>query len=102
MAGVLLPSAGNVKVDGIDAADDPAAVRALVGLMPEVPGLYERMSARSYLDHFGAIYDLDASLRTRRIGELLELFGLADAGGRWLGAYSLGMQQKVALIRATL
>src|SRR5438094_10053140 len=68
MAGVLLPSAGNVKVDGIDAADDPAAVRALVGLMPEVPGLYERMSARSYLDHFGAIYYLEPALRTRRIG----------------------------------
>ena len=42
MAGVLGPTAGTVKVDGIDAADDPAAVRARVGLMPEVPGLYER------------------------------------------------------------
>src|SRR5213080_3427154 len=102
MAGVLLPSAGMVRVDGIDAADDPAGVRALVGLMPEVPGLYERMSARSYLDHFGAIYDLEPSLRTRRIGELLELFELADAGDRWLGTYSKGMRQKVALIRATL
>jgi len=102
MAGVLLPSAGTVKVDGIDAADDPAAVRALVGLMPEVPGLYERMSARAYLDHFGAIYDLEPSLRTRRIAELLELFELADAGDRWLGTFSKGMRQKVALIRATL
>ncbi len=47
MAGVLVPTAGRVSVDGIDAADDPAAVRAKVGLMPEVPGLYERMSAPS-------------------------------------------------------
>jgi len=68
MAGVLLPSGGMVKVDGIDAADDPAAVRARVGLMPEVPGLYE----------------------------------LTDAGDRWLGTFSKGMRQKVALIRATL
>jgi ABC-2 type transport system ATP-binding protein len=102
MAGVLLPSAGSVKVDGIDAADDPAAVRARVGLMPEVPGLYERMSARAYLDHFGAIYDLEPALRRRRIEELLEIFELADAGDRWLGTYSKGMRQKVALIRATL
>ena len=102
MAGVLLPSAGTVTVDGIDAADDPAAVRAKVGLMPEVPGLYERMSVRAYLDYFGAIYDVDPALRRKRIEHLLEIFELTDAGDRWLGTYSKGMRQKVALIRATL
>jgi len=102
MAGVLVPSAGEVRVDGIDASDDPAGVRARVGLMPEVPGLYERMSARAYLDYFGAIYDIEPSVRGRRIGELLELFELSDAGDRWLGTFSKGMRQKVALIRATL
>ena len=102
MAGVLMPSAGTVTVDGIDAAEDPAAVRAKVGLMPEVPGLYERMSVRSYLDYFGAIYDLEPELRRRRIDQLLDLFELAEAGDRWLGTFSKGMRQKVALIRATL
>ena len=102
MAGVLMPSAGTVRVDGIDAADDPTAVRAKVGLMPEVPGLYERMSARAYLDHFGAIYDIAPEIRKQRITELLEIFELTDAGDRWLGTFSKGMRQKVALIRATL
>src|SRR5256714_9108693 len=102
MAGVLLPSGGMVKVDGIDAADDPAAVRARVGLMPEVPGLYERMSVRAYLDYFGAIYDIEPGVRRSRIDELLEIFELTDAGDRWLGTFSKGMRQKVALIRATL
>jgi ABC-2 type transport system ATP-binding protein len=102
MAGVLLPTSGTVKVDGIDANEDPTAVRARVGLMPEVPGLYERMSARAYLDYFGTIYDLEPNARRRRIEELLELFELSDAGDRWLGTFSKGMRQKVALIRATL
>jgi len=102
MAGVLAPSSGSVRVDGIDSAVDPAAVRAKVGLMPELPGLYERMSARAYLDYFGAIYDLAPALREKRISELLDLFDLADAGDRWLGTFSKGMRQKVALIRATL
>src|SRR5207248_7497785 len=102
MAGVLAPSAGTVHVDGIDSAEDPSAVRARVGLMPELPGLYERMSARTYLDYFGSIYDLPAQIRTRRIESLLELFELSDAADRWLGSYSKGMRQKVALIRATL
>jgi ABC-2 type transport system ATP-binding protein len=127
MAGVLTPTAGTVRVDGIDSADDPPAVRARVGLMPEVPGLYERMTVRAYLDHFGAIYDIDPSTRKRRIDDLLEIFELTDAGDRWLGTFSKGriddlleifeltdagdrwlgtfskgMRQKVALIRATL
>src|SRR6184192_3869497 len=102
MAGVLAPSAGTVRVDGIDAASEPAAVRARVGLMPELPGLYERMSARAYLDYFGAIYEMAPDVRKRRIDELLDLFKLTDAGDRWLGTFSKGMRQKVALIRATL
>jgi ABC-2 type transport system ATP-binding protein len=70
--------------------------------MPELPGLYERMSARAYLDYFGAIYDLAPSARRERIESLLEMFDLRDAGDRWLGTFSKGMRQKVALIRATL
>ena len=102
MAGVLTPTAGTVRVDGVDSAENPAGVRARVGLMPEVPGLYERMSARAYLEHFGAIYDIEPSTRKRRIDDLLDIFELTDAGDRWLGTFSKGMRQKVALIRATL
>jgi len=102
MAGVIRPTAGRVSVAGLDVAIDPDAARARVGLMPEVPGLYERMSARAYLDHFGAIYDVPAGERRQRIERLLDLFELSDAGDRWMGTYSKGMRQKVALIRATL
>src|SRR5437870_11924837 len=102
MAGVLTPTAGIVRVDGVDAAAEAAAVRERVGLMPELPGLYERMSARTYLDYFGSIYDLPAQTRTRRIESVLALFELSDPADRWLGSYSNGMRQKVALIRATL
>src|SRR5205823_13422460 len=87
---------------GFESAAAPAAVSARTGHMPEVPGLYDRMSARAYLDHFRAIYDIEPGLRRRRISELLETFELADAGDRWLGTFSKGMRQKVALIRATL
>ena len=102
LSGLLLPSSGRVVVDGHDSAVDPDAVRAQVGLVPEVPGLYDRMSARGYLDFFGRVYGLDAATRTSRIERLLELFDLVEAGGRWLGTFSKGMRQKVALIRATL
>jgi ABC-2 type transport system ATP-binding protein len=102
MSGLLKPSAGRVVVGGIDSLADPDAVRAQVGLVPEVPGLYDRMSARAYLDYFGRVYELDRATRSERIGSLLELFGLADAAERWLGTFSKGMRQKIALVRATM
>src|ERR1700716_2793679 len=82
MAGVLQPTSGTVRVDGIDATEDPAAVRARVGLMPEVPGLYERMPARVFLYFCAAFSALGPTARSRRIEELLELFELSDAGDR--------------------
>jgi ABC-2 type transport system ATP-binding protein len=102
LSGLLQPTAGVVRVGGIDSREDPDAVRAQVGLVPEVPGLYDRMSARAYLDYFGRVHELDAPTRARRIADLLDRFGLTAAGDRWLGTFSKGMRQKVALIRATL
>lgn len=101
-SGLLRPTTGRILVDGIDTRQDADSARARVGLVPEVPGLYERMSARDYLDYFAQVQGVDASTRSRAIPALLELFGVAQAGNRWLGTFSKGMRQKVALIRATL
>ena len=102
LAGVLKPTAGTVTIGGISVADDAEAVRAQVGLLSEVPGLYERMTAPEYLDFFGRAQGMDARTRRRRIDELLDLFGLAPRSGVWMGSFSKGMRQKVALVRATL
>jgi ABC-2 type transport system ATP-binding protein len=102
LAGILQPSVGTVRVGGISVADDAEAVRAQVGLLSEVPGLYERMTAPEYLDFFGRVQGMDPATRRRRIDDLLELFGLQPRSDVWMGSFSKGMRQKVALVRATL
>ena len=102
LAGVLRPSTGTVRIGGISVADDAEAVRAQVGLLSEVPGLYERMTAPDYLDFFGRVQGIDAVTRKARIDELLGIFGLHPRSGAWMGSFSKGMRQKVALVRATL
>ncbi len=102
LAGVIRPTSGRVMVGGISVADDPEAVRAQVGLLSELPGLYERMTAPDYLDFFGRIHGMPEDVRGRRIAEMLDLFGLEPRADVWLGSYSKGMRQKVALVRATL
>jgi ABC-2 type transport system ATP-binding protein len=102
LSGVLAPSGGTVTIGGVSVVEDPERVRAQVGLLSELPGLYERMTAPAYLDFFGRVHGMDAAVRRRRIAELLELFGLDRRADAWMGSFSKGMRQKVALIRATL
>jgi ABC-2 type transport system ATP-binding protein len=102
IAGVLVPSQGSVSIGGISVADDPERVRAQVGLLSEVPGLYERMTAPQYLDFFGQVYGMSEVARRDRIAELLTMFGLDRRTDVWMGSFSKGMRQKMALIRATL
>jgi ABC-2 type transport system ATP-binding protein len=102
LAGLVAPTSGEATVAGIDVRANPTAVRLRTGLVTDVPGLYERMTARAYLDFFGSIYGLDAANRKARIEELLTVFDLRQHANQRLGGYSKGMQQKMALIRALL
>jgi ABC-2 type transport system ATP-binding protein len=102
LAGLIAPSDGQATVAGCDVRGDPAGVRARVGLVTDLPGLYEQMTAPAYLDFFGGVYGLPADARRRRIDELLGFFDLAAHRRERMAGFSKGMKQKVALARALL
>ncbi len=102
LAGLLAPTEGDATVAGYDIRREADAVRACVGLVTDVPGLFEQMKAPAYLDFFGSIYSLSSSERTRRIDELLEFFDLATHRNEKMAGFSKGMKQKVALARALI
>lgn len=102
LAGLVAPTAGEASVAGYDVRRDPTGVRARVGLVTDTPGLYEQMSARAYLDFYGALYGLSTGRRARRIEELLALFDLSGNQSERMVGFSKGMKQKIALARALL
>src|SRR5437667_9044517 len=102
LSGLLAPTEGNATVAGYDIRREPDAVRACVGLVTDVPGLFEQMKAPAYLDFFGSIYGLPTPERTRRIDELLEFFDLTTHRNEKMVGFSKGMKQKVALARALI
>ena len=102
LASILRPSSGEARIAGYDVRQHPADVRRSVGLLTEHHGLYTRMRPEEYLLFFGRIYGLSHAETGRRIGRLLEQFGLAEARDLRLGEYSKGMRQKLALARALL
>jgi ABC-2 type transport system ATP-binding protein len=102
LAGLLAPSEGEAKVAGYDIRREADAVRANVGLVTDVPGLFEQMKVTPYLDFFGGIYGIPTDERKRRIDELLAFFELTDHRNEKMVGFSKGMKQKVALARALI
>ncbi|HEY8796924.1 MAG TPA: ABC transporter ATP-binding protein, partial [Candidatus Dormibacteraeota bacterium] len=102
LGGILRPDAGLIELDGLRLPEKLDAVRARLGVVPDQARLYGRNTAPEYLDRFGYLYGVPEAERRKRIAELLERFDLADRADTVLAAYSRGMAQKVALIRATL
>jgi ABC-2 type transport system ATP-binding protein len=102
ITGLLETSAGAVIFDGQDIAHDPVAFRRRLGYVPEEPNLYTFQSATEYLELVGRLRELPPGLLTRKIGAMLELFGLSHAADQDIGSYSKGMKQKVMIIAGLL
>ena len=102
LGGILRPDSGLIELEGLRLPEKLDEVRARLGVVPDQARLYGRNTAPEYLEHFGWLYGVPSMVRAERIAQLLERFELADRGDTVLAAYSRGMAQKVALIRATL
>ena len=102
LSGILVPTTGEARIAGLDVVTHAAAIRARVGVLSELPGLYLRSTAREYLDFFGGVYGLTKAQRRARIEDLLTRFEMSDVIDRRLSEFSKGMKQKLALIRTML
>lgn len=95
LLGLYEPDAGEVRLFNAP-HDDPLSLRGRIGVMPERAGFYEWMSAHDYLAWYASFY---GGLQ-QPAADLLHLVGLGDSGGRPVGQFSRGMQQRLALARA--
>jgi ABC-2 type transport system ATP-binding protein len=102
LTGLLPPSRGAVFFEGRDIADDLVGFRRRLGYVPEEPHLYPFLSGREQLELVGRLRQIPATLLHRKIGALLELFGIADAAEQSIASYSKGMKQKLLIIGAML
>ena len=87
---------------GYDVRRNPTAVRTCVGLVTDVPGLFEQMTLPNYLDFFGNMYGMPVGDRVRRTNELIDFFELSAHRHEKMAGFSKGMKQKVALARALI
>jgi ABC-2 type transport system ATP-binding protein len=100
---LLLPTSGRLRVLGYDVVAQPRQVRQRVGyVFGGDRGLYERLSGLDNLRYFAELYAVPVREQRTRIGELLELVGLAGRERERVEGYSRGMRQRLHIARGLL
>ena len=100
---LLIPTAGSARVLGFDVVADAREVRKRIGyVFGGDRGLYERLSALDNLRYFAELYGVPARQQKQRIGELVELVGLAGRERERVEGYSRGMRQRLHIARGLL
>ncbi|HEV2812231.1 MAG TPA: ATP-binding cassette domain-containing protein [Solirubrobacteraceae bacterium] len=97
---LLAPDAGEVRVAGLDAVRDAAALRARIGLAGQYAAVDEHLTGAENLVMVGRLYGWRRRAARQRADELLESFRLRDAAGRPAKTYSGGMRRRLDLAAA--
>lgn len=94
------PDEGDASIGGVSVRDDPQAVRAMIGYVPDFFGVYPHLTSLEYLEFYASAHGLARGRRRQVAGELLELVGLADRADDDVDKLSRGQQQRLCLARA--
>jgi ABC-2 type transport system ATP-binding protein len=95
--GLVRPTAGTALIGGLPYRNLPRP-RRIVGAMLEATGFHPGRRARDHLRVLAAAADVP----DQRVGEVLDQVGLAEAAGRRVRGFSLGMKQRLGLAAALL
>jgi len=95
LCGITRPDAGRVLLAGTPLAQDEAAGKRRIGLVPQDLALFDDLPARLNVETFGALYGLPRALLKQRATEVLQIVGLADRAGDKPANFSGGMKRRL-------
>jgi ABC-2 type transport system ATP-binding protein len=102
LTGMLRPSSGECSLCGFDIQRSPEAAKALLSYVPDFPFLYDKLTAREFMQFIGDLFDMDRGVALRRTEELFEKFDLDAYSNEWIENLSHGTRQRVVIASALL
>lgn len=102
ICGLLRPSAGTVEVGGFDISTQAIRAKALIGLIPDTPVLYKKLTGREFVKFVGELYSVDSETIAKRTADLLDLLDMSAAADDLIETYSHGMKQKTMIMAALI
>jgi ABC-2 type transport system ATP-binding protein len=102
LTGLLKPSAGSMRILGIDPLLDPVPVKRRIGVVPEDLALFDRLTAQETLAFVAQVHGMDSGTAKARSADLLELMALRSSANTLVTDFSHGMRKKLSLAAALL
>ncbi|MCA9237218.1 MAG: ABC transporter ATP-binding protein [Planctomycetales bacterium] len=102
LVGLLRPGQGVITVGSYDAVEHPREVSRLIGYVPDQPFLYDKLSAREFLQFVADMYGLSAAAGAAAVAREIERFHLGDFADRLAESYSHGMRQRTVFAAALI
>jgi ABC-2 type transport system ATP-binding protein len=102
LTGLLHPDSGEIIVCGAPMATQPEKAKAMMAYVPDQPFLYEKLTAREFLEFVGQMYGMDRRLLEERSLQFIRRLQISDFADLLAESYSHGMKQRVALAAALM
>jgi ABC-2 type transport system ATP-binding protein len=102
LTGLLRPSAGEIRILGLDPVADPVEIKRRVGVVPEDLALFDRLTAAETLNFIAQVHGIPLDTFKPRSADLLSLMDLTAAATTLVSDFSHGMRKKLALAAALL
>lgn len=102
ITGVISPTIGTIKVGDFDIQKDPVKAKMLMGVIPDRPHLYGRLSGREFLHFMAELYKVPRLEASKRIDELLQVYDLLEWQHELIDTYSHGMKQRLMMSAAQI
>lgn len=100
LAGCLAPSAGQVRIKGIDMRTAPTQAKRALGYLPERPPLYPELTVDEYLGFCARLHRIPSGQRKNAVASAKQDCGLDEVSRRIIGNLSKGFQQRVGIAQA--
>lgn len=97
LCGLLRPTSGSGRVDGLDIVEQAEEIKAGLGYMSQRFSLYDDLRVEENMHFFGGIYGLDSRACARRTEEVLELTDLVGRRRSITSELPGGLKQRLAL-----
>jgi ABC-2 type transport system ATP-binding protein len=102
LAGILKPSAGQIRIGEFDINEQPEQAKAITGYIPDRPHLYGKLTGREFLYFVSELYRISLTDSNERIDFLLHEYRLNEWQDELIESYSHGMKQRLATCAALL
>lgn len=102
IVGIQTITDGAIEVCGYDVSTQSVQAKRQIGFVPDHYALYERLTAREYINYIADLYDVSQEDRTERLNHFIELFEFQSAIDTPIKTYSHGMKQKVTIMAALI